>query len=209
MAWAHRYLGEAALTAGDLTVARPHFELQHDLARHVGDAWIQASAANMLAQVSRYQRRYDQATRELRQALDGFRATDDPDGAATVLNSLGEVARDAGKPAEAQALFRVALRGHRQVGSVRGIAADLEGLATTAAQQSETRSALVYLGAAQALRQANGGPLLPPEQAIIDRLLEANLGSLSQPDREQALAEGRARPLDQIITAALDGGAQL
>ena len=29
MAWAHRYLGEAALTAGDFTVARPHFELQH------------------------------------------------------------------------------------------------------------------------------------------------------------------------------------
>jgi predicted ATPase len=204
MAWAHRYLGEAALTAGDLPAARPHFELQHDLARQAGDIWIQASAANMLAQVSRYQHRYDQATRELRQALDGFRAADDPDGAATVLNSLGEVARDAGRPDQARALFQDALRGHRQVRNNRGIAADLEGLATTAAHQGEARAALVCLGAAQALRQANGGPLLPPEQAIIDRLLAASLDSLPPPEREQALTDGSTFPLDQIIAAALD-----
>jgi hypothetical protein len=28
---------------------------------------------------------------------------------------------------------------------------------------------------------------------------------LPQPEREQALAEGRTRPLDQIVAAALDG----
>ncbi|HEY1918720.1 MAG TPA: tetratricopeptide repeat protein [Streptosporangiaceae bacterium] len=205
MAWAHRYLGEAALTAGDLTAARPHFERQLALARQIGETWYEASACNMLAQVSRYQGRYGQAEQELRRALDCFRAADDPDGVATVLNSLGEVARDAGQPAQARVLFQDALRSHRQTGSRRGIAADLEGLATTAAQQDQTRAALVYLGAAQALRQANGGPLIAPEQAIIDRLLDTHLNGLPAADREQALAEGRTRPLDQIIAQALAG----
>ena len=120
-----------------------------------------------------------------------------------MLNSLGEVARDGGEPGQARGLFRQALRGHQQTGSKRGMAYDLEGLATVAAMTGDGRAALTYLGAAQALREQSGGPLMPVDQAILDRFLDPRLAALTQREREQALAEGRNRPLAQIIDKAL------
>ena len=203
LAWAHRYLGEVALALGDLATAQPHFQSQLELAEQAGDPWTEAAACNMLGQVSRYQGRYLDATGQLRRALRSFRAAADPDGTASVLNSLGEVARDAGQPDRAGAFFRQALCGHRQTGSKRGMAADLEGLAGVAALNGDGRAALTYLGAAQALREQSGGSLIPVEQALLDRLSDASLAPLTQRDGQHALAEGRDRPLAQVIVQAL------
>jgi predicted ATPase len=202
-AWAHRYLGEAALATGDLTTAQPHFERQLDLAQQAEDRWTEAQARNMLGQLYRYQGQHAEAEAQVRQALACFQAVGDPDGTASALNSLGEVARDSGQPGQARALFQRALRGHQQTGSKRGMAADLEGLAGAAALSGEDRSALVYLGAAQALREASGGPMLPAEHAILTRLLGAGAAPLTGPDRDGVLAEGRNRPLAQVIAEAL------
>ena len=109
-AWAHHWLGEAAMGLGDLATAETHFRSQLDLAGQARDRWTEAQARNMLAQISRYQGRYDEATAQLRRAQQVFQAAGDPDGAATVIGSLGEVARDAGKPDQARDLFRQALR---------------------------------------------------------------------------------------------------
>jgi predicted ATPase len=203
LAWAHRYLGEAALALGDLTTAGPHFQSQLELAEQARDGWTEAQALNMLAQVSRYQGRYRDATAQLRRAQQAFQAAGDPDGAATVFSSLGEVARDAGEPDQARDLFGQALRGHQQTGSQRGMAYVLEGLATVAAMTGDGRAALTCLGAAQALREQSGGPLMPVDQAILDRFLDPVLAALTQQEREQALAEGRNRPLAQIIDEAV------
>jgi non-specific serine/threonine protein kinase len=203
LAWAHRYLGEAALAADDLAAAGRHFERQLALARQAGDAWTEASALNMIGQVSRYQGRYGEASAQLRAALRCFRAVGDPDGTATALNSLGEVARDAGQAEQARSLFREALVGHQRTGSKRGMAADLEGLAAASAQHGDGRPALVYLGAAQALREASGGPMLAAEHDILTRMLGASPAPLSEPERQAALAEGRNRPLADVIAEAL------
>jgi hypothetical protein len=58
-------------------------------------------------------------------------------------------------------LDRVRYRGS---GNTRKIAYDLAGLAHVAALEHKPRDALVYLGAAQALRDATGGPQLPPNR---------------------------------------------
>ncbi len=203
LAWAHRYLGEAALALGDLPTAESHFQSQLELAEQARDSWTEAAAWNMLAQVSRYQGRYRDATAQLRRAQQAFQAADDPDGSATVLSSLGEVARDAGEPDPARDLFRRALRGYQQTGSKRGMAYALEGLATVAAMTGDDRAALTYLGAAQVLREQSGGALMPVDRAILDRFLDPGLAALTQQEREQALAEGRNRPLAQIIDKAL------
>ena len=89
-------------------------------------------------------------------------------------------------------------------GSKRGMAADFEGLATAAALTGSGRDALTYLGAAQTLREESGSVLLPAEQAILDRILESSLAAFTQREREQALTEGRNRPLDQVIAQALN-----
>ena len=72
-----------------------------------------------------------------------------------------------------------------------------------AALTGDGRAALTYLGAAQALREQSGGSLMPVDQAIIDRFLDAGLAALTQQERQQALAEGRDRPLAQVIDQAL------
>jgi predicted ATPase len=202
-AWAHRYLGEADLARGDLGAALPHFQSQLELAARAGDPWTEATARNMLAQVSRYEGRYADASAQLQRALRAFEVAGDPDGASTVRASLGEVARDAGEPDRARELFRQALRGHRLTGSKRGMAYDLEGLAAAAALTGDGRAGLTYLSAAQMLREQSGGPLMPIDEPIYDRLFGPSLAGLTQQEREQALAEGRDRPLAQIIDEAL------
>ncbi len=203
LAWAHRYLGEAALGVDDLTTAESHFQSQLDLAEHARDPWTEASALNMMAQVSRYQGRYLDATEQLRRAQRAFQAVGDPDGATTVLSSLGEVARDVGEPQRARELFRRALRGYQQTGSKRGMAYALEGLATVAAMTGDGRFALTYLGAAQTLREQSGGPLMPIDKAILDRFLDPSVATLTARERESTLAAGRDRPLAQVIDEAL------
>jgi len=202
-AWAHHWLGLAALSLGDLTIAEPHFRSGLELAERARDRWAEARAWNMLAQVTRNQGRYDEATAQLRRAQQAFRAVGDPYGAAVVLSSLGEVARDAGKPDQARDLFRQALRGNQQTGNKRLMADILEGLAAVAAVTGDGRAALVYLGAAQALREQSGSPIMPVDQALLDRFLDPAVAALTPQQREQALAEGRNRPLAQIIDQAL------
>jgi predicted ATPase len=201
--WAHCYLGEAALALGDRTTAERHFRSQLELTEQVGDRWAEAHALNLLAQVSRYQGHFDEATAQLRRAQQAFQATGDRHSAATVIASLGEVARDAGKPDQARDLFRQALRGSRQTGGKRLMADILEGLAAVAAMTGDGRDALTYLGAAQALREQNGSPIMPIEQAILDRFLDPAVAALTPREREQALADGRNRPLAEIIDQAL------
>jgi tetratricopeptide (TPR) repeat protein len=202
--WAHRCLGRAALALGDLVTAEAHFRSHLELAEQARNPWAAAHALTMLAQVSRHRGRYDEATVQLRRAQQAFQAAGDHDGVATVLTGLGEVARDAREPDRARDLFRQALRVHQQTGSnKRSMAYDLEGLATVAAMTGDGPAALTYVGAAQALREQSGGPLMPVDQAIFDRFLDPGVAALTPRQREQALAEGRHRPLTQIIDQAL------
>jgi predicted ATPase len=201
--WAHRYLGATALASGDLAAAEPHLVSQLGTARRAGDGRAEANAHNMLGQLRRYQGRYRQANIEFERALRVFRAVGDPDGAASVVNSLGEVARDTGQADLCRSLFRQALNDHRLIGSKRGIAADLDGIAAAAALDGEGRNALVYLSAAQGLRDTCGWQLTPIEQAALDRLFDTAAAALSPGQRQDAIAEGRNRPLAHVIDQAL------
>ena len=99
--------------------AEPHFVSQLAAARLARDGWAEANAYHMLGQVRRYQHRYHDANVQFERALEGFQSAGDPDGAASVVNSLGEVARDAGQAAVCRSLFRRALHDHYRIGSKR------------------------------------------------------------------------------------------
>jgi predicted ATPase len=201
--WAHRYLGATALASGDQAAAAPQLLAQLATARRAGDSQAEANAHNMLGQLRRYQHRYRQASTHFQRALHLFRAAGDPDGAASVINSLGEVARDTGQTALCRSLFRQALHDHHLIGSKRGIAADLEGIAAADALDGKAHTALIYLGAAQNLRDTGGWQLTPGEQAALDRLFSTIAAPLTPQQRQHAIAEGRKRPLAQVIDQAL------
>ncbi len=177
-----------------------HWQLAE--AERVGDQRFQARAYNLLGQLARHRGQYQEATALLYRALQLFGPMHDREGVGTVLNSLGEVARDAGDAERACRRFAAALQRHWELGSDRGMAPDLEGLAAAAALGGEGRQALLYLGAAQALREQSGGLLPPEEQAILTRILAPTLAALSTDEYDRALAEGRNRPLADAIADA-------
>jgi predicted ATPase len=202
LARAHRFLGEAALGAGDHAAAEPHFRRQLAEASLAGDLWGQADAWNMLAQASRLQGEFRRASSLLWQALKLWQAVGDPYGVSVALASLGEVARDAGRPLRARRLFGAALRRHAALGDKRHLAYDFEGLSAVAGLEGDGRQALVYLGAARVLREETGGPLPPVEQAILDRILAPAVAPLSARERQEALNQGRNQPLPTAIARA-------
>ncbi len=185
------------------TRAEPHFEHELADASRAGDVSWQAHAYNMLGQTARLQGEFRRASALLWQALKLFRATGEPDGVSVVLGSLGEVARDAGRPVQARRLFGAALRRHAAFGNKRYMAYELEGFAASAGLEHAGRRALVYLGAAQVLREETGGPLPPVEQAILDRILAPAVAALSAGERQEALSQGRNQPLPTTIAHAL------
>ena len=203
LARAHRFLGEAALALGHYAAAEPHFERQLAQASLVGDASWQADAYNMLGQPARYRGEFGHAQRLLWQSVRFAQAAGDPSLVGVALSSLGEVARDAGRPVQARRLYGMALRRHAAMGNKRHMAYEFEGLAAAAGLEHAGRQALVYLGAAQALRDETGGPLPPAEQAILDRLLAPALAPLSAAEHDRAVSLGRHQPLAATIAQAL------
>jgi non-specific serine/threonine protein kinase len=203
LARAHRFLGEVALGVGDHAAAEPHFERELAEASLAEDLSWQAHAYNMLGQTARLQGEFRRASFLFWQALKLFRTAGQPDGVSVILGSLGEVARDAGRPVQARRLFGAALRRHAAFGNKRYLAYELEGFAAAAGLEQAGRQALVYLGAAQVLREETGGPLPPVEQAILDRILAPAVAALSVPERHEALSQGRNQPLAVTIAHAL------
>jgi non-specific serine/threonine protein kinase len=203
LARAYRFLGETALARGDHATAEPHFERQRAEASLVGEVSWLADAYNMLGQPARYRGQFGHAQQLLWQSVRFAQAANDPSLVGVVLCSLGEVARDAGRPVQARRLYRAALRRHAALGNKRHMAYEFEGLAAAAGLEHAGLPALTYLGAAQALRDETGGPLPPAEQVILDRILTPALVPLSAAERRAALSHGRNQPLATTIAQAL------
>ena len=203
LSWAYLLLGEAAIDTGDDTTAEGHYQCALSEAAQAGHQRNQAEAWNLLGQIARHRGDYDRAARLLGHALGMCRAAGLHGHAGSVLGSLGEVARDTGQPARARQLYGAALRLHTAAHDDRGVAYDLEGFAAAAALDHDGRQALVYLGAAQVLREQTGAPLPPVEQRILDRILAPVTGVLPDRARRAALSDGRARPLTDVISEIL------
>jgi len=195
----------AQIQLGQECIARERRFGAHELAEasRAGDLSWQAHAYNMLGQTARLQGEFRRANCLLWQALKLFREVGHPDGVSVILSSLGEVARDAGRPVKARRLFGAALRRHAAVWNKRHMAYELEGFAAAAGLEHAGQQALVYVGAAQVLREETGGPLPPVEQAILDRILAPAVAVLSARERQEALSQGRNQPLPTTIARAL------
>ncbi|MGB6577736.1 MAG: AAA family ATPase [Streptosporangiaceae bacterium] len=203
LALAYRFLGEAALAVGDDDEAEPNLERELAEARQAGDVLDLATAYNMVGQAARHRGEIRHATSLIWQALKLFREAGDPNGVSTMLASLGELARDAGQPLRTWRLYGAALRRHAELGNKRHMAYELEGLAAAAALGGAGQQALVYVGAAQVLREETGGLLPPAERVILDRVLAPALAPLSARERQAAISRGRNQPLPTTIEHAL------
>lgn len=203
LARAHRLLGEAAMEQGDDRTAEQHFERQLDLAREAGDLVWQGDAYNQLGEVARRLSRFEAATTFLKQSVTIHRSAQHAEGERYAMCGLGQVACAAGDADGARHWFRESLRSESSLTLTRVVAYDLEGLAAAAALDGDGYQALVYLEAAEMVREEIGSPLPPAEGAILTRALSPALMGLSEREQETARAEGRSRSVAQVVADAV------
>lgn len=133
------------------------------------------------------------------EALGLARARGSTEGTADALEGLGELAREVGDLKRAAVLFDEALELRRQLGVAPGIVASVEALAGLDPAAVGYEHSARLLGAAQALREANGYARRPWQSsryegimALIDRALGAN-------GLAAALAEGARLSIEEAV----------
>jgi predicted ATPase/transcriptional regulator with XRE-family HTH domain len=194
-----RYQGEleraAALYAESLALRRPIAD-QRGIAmtlRHLGDV--------------AHRRGDPEGARALcLESLDMSQALGDRQGSARTLMVLASIARAQGCPGQARAWYAEGLTLGRSVDDVGLAIRGLEGLAAVATDQGQAIVAARLFGAAAAQRALLGAPLLPPDQADVEREVAVAQRIVPRERFLAAWAEGEALSLEQAISEARRAG---
>jgi tetratricopeptide (TPR) repeat protein len=166
-------LAAIVLTEGDPARARELYQECRAIFQQAGDrpgaAWTYSHEAEAALEQG--------ATAEARALYDAalarFRELGDSWGIGGTLLGLGHLEHNIGETAAASDHLRRALGVFAQVKDRRNAARVLEALATVAAVQGDAVRAVTLAGGAAAVRQAVGVPLLPREQARLERALDS------------------------------------
>jgi predicted ATPase/serine/threonine protein kinase len=161
----------------------------------IGYAW----ALNHQGDVARDQGDSVAARILFEQSLASFRELNDSWGIGGSLADLGNLAREQQDYRTADTLYRESLQIFRKLEHKRGIARLLESFACSAAAQSESERALRLAGAAAALRQSIGAPLMPAEQVKLEQNLEVARRDLPITTGRNAWLEGWVMPIEKAI----------
>jgi len=129
---------------------------------------------------------------------------EDTAGVARALHTMGGAALLVGHIDEAAAAYREALERFWHLGAVVDTADILEGIAVVATRRGLLSQAAVLFGAATALREASDAPIPPADLASNDQALHSVRSELDAEVFAAAWASGRALPLEQAVTMALE-----
>src|SRR5580698_9993597 len=176
--------------------------------RQIGDGAGVAWTLNYLGDVAREKTDLVVARSYCEQSLLEFRQLRDSWGIASALSDLASLSCDQGNNAEARRLYGESIKVFEELGHKRGIARALECLAVSAAAQSNAEQSLHWAGAAAALRQQLGVPLMPAEQRRLDKALEFARRTLGNAAGLAAWMEGWAMPVEQAIDEALNSASE-
>ena len=159
--------------AGDYDRARSHCDEAVSLARKLDSRRIEAIALFILAEAALHTRKYDELREIGGRSLELSRAIDDQEGMALALWRLGMGAAQETRLEEAWRQLGEALEYANSLG-FRGISGNCcYGLAVVAAGWSDPVRSARLVGAADELRRASGGLLLPAEAAARENALAA------------------------------------
>ena len=125
--------------------------------------------------------------------------------AAIVLTALtADALAKQERPAQAWSHFAHSLAYYRELGDKAGIAAALAGLAGVVGMQGQWERAAQLFGAARALRDASGAPIIAPDLHHYERNVAAVHARLGETAFASAWEAGRRLPLAQAL--ALSAG---
>jgi len=170
----------------------------HELGDGTGMAWT----FNYQGDVARERGDQPAARARYQASLEKFRELGDSWGIAGTLADLGNLAREEREYAAALSLYQESMKIFQELGQKRGIARLLECFACAAAAQAHPELSLRLAGAAAALHQVLGAPLLPAEQARLEKSLEPARQALTNTVGAAVWMEGWTMPVEKAIEEA-------
>jgi ATP/maltotriose-dependent transcriptional regulator MalT len=162
--------------------------------------WIQCTALLSAGDVS-------PAEKAAREAEALWRSTGDRWGLSMVLHGMAMARLGTGDLEAAAGYFREAVHLLRDDGEPYFVTRSIEGLAITLAQQGDADAASRLFGAAEAMRETLGVPVLAFEQERHRKTVENLVPLLESQRRAAAWAAGRAMDLPAVVAFALGGEA--
>jgi len=190
---------------GDYSRGATLWEESLTLAREIEDAYFIGIMLSNLGHAALLQGDYEQARVLCEEALEfahGLGSTGmefDP----TAYINLGLAALGLGEHERAEASFKEALLRSQNLGTKPQSIDTLEGMASLAGALGEDARAAHLWGAAEAAREVTDLALSLGEQALHEPYLASVRSRLGEEAWEEALAEGRAMPLDRAAEYAL------
>jgi len=198
-----------AASGGEIETERTLLEESLALRREIGDKWGIALALNNLGRAAFRRGDHAQALALISESLPIWRELEDRESIGMALRNLGRVAVHQADYARARALFADSLAIMCELGHKYGIAYQLEGSASLAAAEGQAARAARLLGAAEALREAIGAPLLPPDLPDYQQTVAAVRSSLAAEMFAEHWAKGRALTLEEAVDEARSNGQEI
>ena len=200
-------LGLAAIHEGDYERALTLHEEALALVRALGDAlpgppFFATVCLNNLGSAAYGRGDLERAAAYFEEVLTRVRDFGHSVLALVALAGLGNVARDQGNDTRAADLYRDGLERSWAQGNKRIIAYTLAGLGSIAGRQGQVEQAARLFGAAEALHEVIGVPLLPAFRPGHERAVAAVRGTLPEAVFMDAWGAGRALPLEEAVAEA-------
>lgn len=195
-------LGATAIELGDFDRARRYHTESLAVKQRLGDQAGIAVSLHNLAEIARMEGEHARAAELLEETLALWRVLGSRPRIAHALHSLGMMSVRLGQPEQAARHFHEGIALFREVDDQTGIAMCLEGMGMVLSATGEPARAARLLGAAEALRETLGAPVLPTDRAEYRRAVEAAQAGLADHVFRSAWAAGRLLSPDQAIAEA-------
>jgi predicted ATPase/DNA-binding CsgD family transcriptional regulator len=196
-------LGNALRQLGERERARGLFAEELALGRTLGDVRSQALALGNLGGIALDSRELTLADKHYTESLALARATGDTRLTASALTFLGVIKVLLGERQGVEALLGEGLTLAQAIGNRRMLVLNLGGQAMLALASRQPVRAARLLGAAEALRSAEGLPLYPAERPFQERMIGQARAALGAAAFDARWDEGRGWTLDETVAYAL------
>jgi tetratricopeptide (TPR) repeat protein len=196
-------LAENAISQGNLSTARSHLQAASNLLETSENRWLQRLVCYFRGLLAHYEGDAVAAMRLLGETAALAREGQHKPDLARSLVALGRVRRTLGQVLPASELLIEGLELYRALGQKLGIACALEELGAVSAVQGDGVQAAALLGAAHALREGMGVPLLPVDRAAHESVVVACRAQLGEAAFAEAWARAAARPFQEVVEEVL------
>ena len=196
-------LGQVAQNRNDLEQALACFRESQELYEQSGDRRGVAVSLGSRARLERQQGHHREAVPLFERSVVLFRELGDARSLANSLANLGQSALAVENLQQSTAYFTESLELRQALGNTLGIAECLEGFAALAGAAGRPRRAARLCGAAEALREITGAPLLDADRAEHERLVGGLRSRLGERTFAAEWAAGRATGPEDAARFAL------